>query len=412
MNIGIVTTWFERGAAYVSRQYRRALQPKHTCFIYARSGELYAKGDPVWEDPNVFWAKPGVMPVGTSIDLEEFAGWVRSNRLDLVWFNEQYWWAPVLLCHRLGVKTGGYMVFYREDEIPFYGAFDFLTCNSRQYYDLFKWHPQAHFLPWGAELDVFRPRQYGPVERGVVTFFHSAGMNPYRKGTDQLVRAFARVRGPARLVLHSQVPLEPFLKNDWHIVEDLERKGLLTRRIETVGAPGLFHLGDVYVYPNRIDTLGLTVPEALACGLPVVVPDNAPMTEFLDESCGRKVRIVRYFARSDGHYWPLCLVDEDHLVEQMQFYVERGESIEADKRSARSYAEAHLDWAANSTVIPGVFESARKLSTEEKTPWLDAAYEYEAKRARQNPRAWLSYYYPRTIKTSRGLTRLLKGQRT
>ena len=39
MNIGIVTTWFERGGAYVSRQYRDLLKNDFNVFIYARGGE-------------------------------------------------------------------------------------------------------------------------------------------------------------------------------------------------------------------------------------------------------------------------------------------------------------------------------------------------------------------------------------
>lgn len=54
MNIAIVTTWFERGAAYVSRQYRQALMRSHQVFIYARGGEAYAATDPVW---NGRWVK-------------------------------------------------------------------------------------------------------------------------------------------------------------------------------------------------------------------------------------------------------------------------------------------------------------------------------------------------------------------
>lgn len=410
MNIGIVTTWFERGAAYVSRQYRRALEPQHTCFIYARCGESYAQGDPIWDGPNVFWATPGVMPVETSINLAEFERWVLSNKLDVVWFNEQYWWEPVLLCNKLGVKTGGYMVFYNEEEIPLYGAFDFLTCNSKQYYDLFKWHPQAHFLPWGAELDVFRPRQYEAVTPGTLTFFHSAGMNPHRKGTDQLLRAFAQVTGPAHLAIHSQVGLEPFFSGEMSLVQKLQQEGRLTVRIETVAAPGLFHLGDVYVYPNRIDTLGLTVPEALACGLPVVIPDNAPMNEFVDDTCGRTVRIARYYSRSDGHYWPLCLVDESHLAEQMQYYVDRRDSIAEHKQAARAYAKEHLDWEQNSRLIPGVFEGARKLSSRENAMYLKAARDFEIRRANQNLRSWISYFHPTPIRTLRNAYRLVAGR--
>ena len=33
MKVGIVTTWFERGAAYVSRQYAQLLEADHEVFI-------------------------------------------------------------------------------------------------------------------------------------------------------------------------------------------------------------------------------------------------------------------------------------------------------------------------------------------------------------------------------------------
>lgn len=46
MRIGIITTWFERGAAYVSRQFMELLQQTDEVFIYARGGEKYAMGDP------------------------------------------------------------------------------------------------------------------------------------------------------------------------------------------------------------------------------------------------------------------------------------------------------------------------------------------------------------------------------
>lgn len=41
MNIGIVTTWFERGAAYVSRQYLEAFRSdsNNSVYIYMREVE-------------------------------------------------------------------------------------------------------------------------------------------------------------------------------------------------------------------------------------------------------------------------------------------------------------------------------------------------------------------------------------
>lgn len=53
MKIGIVTTWFERGAAYVSRQFMDILKSTDEVFIYARGGEAYAQGNPTWDLPNV-----------------------------------------------------------------------------------------------------------------------------------------------------------------------------------------------------------------------------------------------------------------------------------------------------------------------------------------------------------------------
>ena len=44
MNIGIVTTWFESGAGYVSRQYKKILEsPGNKVYIFARGG-FYATG--------------------------------------------------------------------------------------------------------------------------------------------------------------------------------------------------------------------------------------------------------------------------------------------------------------------------------------------------------------------------------
>lgn len=57
MNIGIVTTWLERGAAYVSRQYYEILKKKHNVFIYARGKEAYPKGDCVWDQSYVTWGR-------------------------------------------------------------------------------------------------------------------------------------------------------------------------------------------------------------------------------------------------------------------------------------------------------------------------------------------------------------------
>ena len=69
MNIGIITTWFERGAAYVSKQFEDIFSLNHNVFIYARGGEKYAKGDPKWNRPNVTWGKRNLLYTPTQINI-------------------------------------------------------------------------------------------------------------------------------------------------------------------------------------------------------------------------------------------------------------------------------------------------------------------------------------------------------
>jgi hypothetical protein len=87
LKIGIVTTWFERGAAYVSKAYKEALSHNHSVYIYARGGEESGIGNPQWNTPDVTWGKHYPMPIThTYIDRADFIRWIREKQLDIVFF--------------------------------------------------------------------------------------------------------------------------------------------------------------------------------------------------------------------------------------------------------------------------------------------------------------------------------------
>jgi glycosyltransferase involved in cell wall biosynthesis len=360
MNIGIVTTWFERGAAYVSRQYRRTLESKHRVLIYARGGEERPIGDAVWDDPQVTWGHPGTQPVLTAVDLEDFARWVTVNTLDIVMFNEQHWWRPVVLCTEMRIVVGAYVDYYTHETLPLFGLYDFLLCNTRRHYRAFDWHPRAAYVPWGTDVDMFRPRSFAAVHPGCVTFFHSAGMNPWRKGTDLVVRAFSRLRGRCRLFIHTQHSLECLSPGIDRLLGEMQDAGKASVHIGTVGAPGLYVNGDVYVYPSRLDGIGLSVAEALASGLPVIATDCPPMTEFVDAQNGRLVRVCREEPRDDGYFWPQCEVDLEDLVRQMQWFVDHDHEVPELKRAARASAETRMNWELNAAGVADLFTAAKQ----------------------------------------------------
>lgn len=382
MNIGIVTTWLERGAAYVSKLYSEVLEKEHQVFIYVRAGDYYAKGASNWNGRNVTWGEKAKLPISTPIELNDFQRWIKQNKLEIVFFNEQNWWEPVLFSNNIGIKTGAYVDYYTEQTIPLFNCYDFLICNTKRHYSVFDRHAQCYYIPWGTNLSLFIPKSFQPVEEEAVTFFHSAGMNPERKGTDSVIRAFARLQSSkTRLVLHSQLNLITFFPHLASLITDLESQGRICYYEQTVPAPGLYHLGDVYVYPSRLDGIGLTVPEALACGLPVITSASPPMSEFIDETNnGKLVKVSRLFSRSDGYYWPKCLIDENSLVEKMNFYVENLAELETYKKAARTYAERTLDWFQNAKALPGIFRSITKRSRDELNPYEQMARQFERDR--------------------------------
>lgn len=146
MKIGIVTTWFERGAGIVSRQIADSLQNSSEVFVYAR-GEKYAKGDPKWDLPFVHWGKRLHWAGSGKIDKQDFINWMKSNKLDAIIFNEQRWWQPIIWAKDFGIRTRAYIDYYTEETIEKFAAYYFLVCNKLRHYSAFKWHSGASYLP-------------------------------------------------------------------------------------------------------------------------------------------------------------------------------------------------------------------------------------------------------------------------
>lgn len=363
MNIGIVTTWFERGASYVSKQYLNALQSddQNHVFVYARGGETYARNQNAWDYDFVTWGKINKKEYcgATGIEKKDFLNWIKNKCIDVILFNEQNWWIPVLWCKELGIKVGTYVDYYTEETVPFFAMYDYIFCNTKRHYEVFKHISQTFLIPWGTDTDLYNCFDKSVNEN--ITFFHSAGMNPLRKGTDTVILAFLslpyELQEKAHLIIHTQVPLEHYLKNI--NVSLYGGKTNIEVRTETVTAPGLYYLGDVYVYPSILDGLGLTVVEALSCGLPCIVSDNAPMNEFVVDGVNGKLASIEYlYSRSDGYFWPQCKVSIDSVKDQLIYYIKNSEAITSYRQIAREYAVQNFNWKDRYQLICDILRQA------------------------------------------------------
>lgn len=343
MNIAIVTTWFSAGAGYVSRAYREILEKDHTVYVYARGG-INMKGDQMWDDSFVTWAP---LNFYKDINVNHFLKWLKKKKIDIVLFNEQRYWEPVIQSKNAGYLIGSYIDYYTEETVPLFDVYDFLICNTQKHFSVFEWHRNCLFIPWGTNVDIFRPVKKLPAP--ILTFIISLGWEGNyigdRKGLFFAVEAFKKVSGNCRLKVFSQIELQD-CRLEWQkLINGDSRIQFIVGTFE----PFPFCEGDIYIYPSRLDGIGLSLPEAISSGLAIITTNNSPMNEFvIDGYNGKLIDISRFISRPDGYYWPQSIVSVESLVNIIEWYLKNPiMSIEHGK-NARQFALNHLDWTKNS----------------------------------------------------------------
>jgi glycosyltransferase involved in cell wall biosynthesis len=167
-------------------------------------------------------------------------------------------------------------------------------------------------LNWPVDLESLPKRSISGPAR---LFVHNAGKfeRDDRKSTLATLEAFHRVKDAnISLVLRSQNSLP------W-VIED--------RRIRySVGNlpdySDLYSEGDVFIQPSKAEGIGLSILEALACGLPVLTTDYPPMNEYVTDS---RMLVGTYWGKRPAHqstYIPqahLKIPRIDRLAERIQW---------------------------------------------------------------------------------------------
>lgn len=191
-------------------------------------------------------------------------------------------------------------------------------------------------------------------------FFTAFNANPWmaRKGVNELLGAFVRLKERYDQVwLIIKTNASPAVSH-WG---DLPGVKLVLNRYETPDLVKLYQQCHAYVQPTRGEGFGLTYIEALACGLPIVVPNHTGVTEFVDperdciiETDGSLVSMETYL----NPIGQLYDVTEDAVYDAMLDVFLHQEEY---RRKAATFDAAAWSWHKVLHSLHDVIESVREM---------------------------------------------------
>ena len=260
----------------------------------------------------------------------------------------------------------------------------------------------ASFIHHGVDIQTFKP--IGEDEKVEVrnalnipdeweTVFLSVGRNVNRKQTPRLLEAFKLAVDKAKdpdslgLILHTGDP-ENVWNQGWHLPSLIERLGLVgkVRFSDTDSNPclgllnedlsKLYGIADAHVLATGGEGFGLPTVEAMACGVPSIIPNNSTGRELIEADTsdinhqrgyvkGQNGLLVRCSTTVAGHGFgvEMGLVDIQSLSNALlEIHTMKQKKRVSMKVKARISAEKVWDW----DIIADTFIS--RLTTAAETP--------------------------------------------
>jgi glycosyltransferase involved in cell wall biosynthesis len=197
-------------------------------------------------------------------------------------------------------------------------------------------------FPWGVDLDIFSPvnrRSSSPF-----TILCNRSWEP-RYGVDVLARAFvmvARSRTDVNLLLLGGGSQGQALR------EILQRGGVLERvsfggQVNNQELSRYYHMADLFISPSHVDGSSISLLEALACGMPVIVSDIPANREWVTDG-------VNGWLFPDG--------DADALTRIILLALENRQTMHEMGRAARATAMNRADWKKNFQTLLEAYQLA------------------------------------------------------
>lgn len=238
---------------------------------------------------------------------------------------------------------------FESDKIPndwvdYLQAADLVLVPSKWCQETFlKSNVKTTVVPLGYDDRVFTYQERKRKKTDDFVFLHYNAYN-IRKGFPEVLKAFTkafRTDEPVKLVFKTTldtVPLPlppsqyPNIKVINGAVSDQELAELCAK-------------SDAFVFPSRGEGFGMTPLEAMATGLPTIVPNAHGITEYFNSDYMYEVKVAeecpalysRYKGQDVGN---MVICDVDDLAKQMRFIYDHRDEAKRVGREAAEYVKA------------------------------------------------------------------------
>jgi glycosyltransferase involved in cell wall biosynthesis len=209
-------------------------------------------------------------------------------------------------------------------------------------------------FPWGVDLKHFNSlhsrinRKTSVVEnRKPFVLFCNRSWEP-RYGVDVLAKAFVKVakeRKDVSLLLlggGSQTNIIQQILMNGGVLDRVQFGGQVSQR----DLPRWYHMAGLYISPSHVDGSSVSLMEALACGLPVLVSDIPANREWVSEG-------VNGWLFPDGN--------ADILAEKILAVSAQKSKLAKIGRAARKSAEERADWKKNFAQLLEAYQQTIQL---------------------------------------------------
>lgn len=212
---------------------------------------------------------------------------------------------------------------------------------------------QTEVMPLGYDPRIFTymERKNKREAHEPFVFLHYNAFN-IRKGFPEVFKAFVKEfqkDEPVKLVLkfNGLTPPLPIMKEQYPNIE------VITGEVEDLKMQQICHEADCFVFPSRGEGFGITPLEAMATGLPTIVPNAHGITEYFDPHFMYEVKIGStcpgiYFRYKGQDVGNMVIADVDHLRAQMRYVYEHETEAKQKGKLASEYV---TQWTYKNTAI-------------------------------------------------------------